>query len=173
MPDIDVSVLTSIYGPRLHWLASGLRVAADIEDLLSSEGVTVRRLTGTRMQTLDDLFDEFAVKLDFPDYFGKNWPALSECLTDLEWLPGTAYTILMLDSDRVLADERDEVDLEVLLRTLERVAETWSHPVERGEPWDRAAVPFHVLFQVTPEANEVALQRFARAGSRPSPIAAG
>jgi hypothetical protein len=170
-PDINVSKLTSTDGPRLHWLVCGSADVTALDDLLRSDGITVRRLSGRRMRTLGDLFDEFAARLEFPDYFGKNWPALSECLSDLEWLPGSGYAIVVLESDLVLVDG-DPGDLEVLLRTLERVADAWSHPIEQGEPWDRPAVPFHLVFQVTPEGSPIAMERFAQAGSRPAPLAA-
>lgn len=34
------------------------------------------------------IMEQFAANLRFPDYFGKNWDALGDCLTDLpDWLP--------------------------------------------------------------------------------------
>lgn len=35
----------------------------------------------------DVLLDRLADALNFPDYFGRNWDALWECICDLSWLP--------------------------------------------------------------------------------------
>lgn len=32
--------------------------------------------------------------LAFPPYFGRNWDALADCLTDLSWLPARGHAIL-------------------------------------------------------------------------------
>jgi RNAse (barnase) inhibitor barstar len=37
--------------------------------------------------TKDSLMDALAAVLSFPDYFGRNWDALEECIRDLSWLP--------------------------------------------------------------------------------------
>lgn len=33
----------------------------------------------------ESLYSEMAMKLSFPEYFGRNWDALYDCLTDMEW----------------------------------------------------------------------------------------
>ena len=38
------------------------------------------------INTKDELLQVLAKELKFPDYFGMNWDALSECLRDLDWL---------------------------------------------------------------------------------------
>lgn len=50
-------------------------------------GLTVRTVRGSKMLTEDQLFTEVSAALQFPYYFGENWPAFDECLADLEWLP--------------------------------------------------------------------------------------
>lgn len=42
-----------------------------------------RQLTGKQA-----MLDALARALALPDYFGANWDALEECLTDLSWLDG-------------------------------------------------------------------------------------
>lgn len=32
--------------------------------------------------------------MGFPAYFGHNWDALDECITDLSWVPGRGYVVL-------------------------------------------------------------------------------
>jgi hypothetical protein len=45
-------------------------------------GATVR---GEACRTRAGLFNEWARALAFPDYFGHNWDAFAECLTDVVW----------------------------------------------------------------------------------------
>ena len=42
-----------------------------------------------------DLLRRFAEAFRFPDWFGHNWDALADCLTDLSWLPAPAYRVLL------------------------------------------------------------------------------
>ncbi len=96
------------------------------------------------MRTEVDLFAEAARALRFPDYFGANWDALSDCLTDLSWVPAPAYLLVVEHADQVLVDEPPD-RLEVWRRVLSETARVWGEPVQAGEWWDRPPVPFTVL----------------------------
>ena len=48
--------------------------------------LTVRTVRGRKIRTVGRLFDEMAAALQFPYYFGENWPAFDECLADIDWL---------------------------------------------------------------------------------------
>ena len=65
-------------------------------------------LEGTCCFNLEGLFNEFALKLKFPDYFGGNWDAFDECLNDLDWLDCHHYILFIKDFDHILADEKNE-----------------------------------------------------------------
>ncbi|WP_341647529.1 barstar family protein [Thauera humireducens] len=41
------------------------------------------------------LLRRFAEAFRFPDWFGHNWDALADCLTDLSWLPAPAYRVVL------------------------------------------------------------------------------
>ncbi|MGH9120384.1 MAG: barstar family protein [Acidimicrobiales bacterium] len=56
-------------------------------------GLLVATLGGRRMSTRRDLFREFQRALELPDYFGRNWDALDECLADLDWLDGKSNSV--------------------------------------------------------------------------------
>ena len=115
------------------------------------------------MTTLDGCFDEVSRALNFPNYFGRNWDALDECLVDLSWLPAPAYVLLIDSALDVLREESVE-QLETLLRILGRAASEWAVPIALGEPWDRPAAPFHTVLHEAPGREAALWQRCEQAG---------
>jgi RNAse (barnase) inhibitor barstar len=110
-------------------------------------GFVVKTINGKMCKSEKQLFSEFARIFEFPSYFGRNWDALDECITDLEWMPAHGYLILINNADEVLANAEGKYD--VLLRVLKRAGEEWATP-QAGQ-WRRPAIPFHVLLIVTEE----------------------
>ncbi len=76
------------------------------------------------------LLEAFAKTLRFPDHFGKNWDALNDCLTDLSWLDGIGW-VLILANGKTLAEGRQEV-FHAALEILSSAAEHWR---ERKNPF--------------------------------------
>ena len=66
-----------------------------------------------------------AAALGFPDWFGQNWDALEDCLTDLSWREAEGYVLLFSGFTR-----NDE--LGILLDVLASSAESWA---ERRKPF--------------------------------------
>src|SRR6188472_4467399 len=59
----------------------------------------------------------------FPDYFGQNWNAIDECITDLSWLPAQGYRCVLVGSKKLL--QRDPRIHKLLLDTLNEAKEFW------------------------------------------------
>lgn len=129
-------------------------------------GVVTRIMRGSRCITPRALFGEWAAALQFPYYFGENWDAFDECITDLEWLPGTSYVFFVTHVDRVLADADQEFD--VFIDVLCNAAKEWETARE-GE-WERPAIPFRVIFQCEPHQHAAARHRLDRAGAHAHPL---
>jgi Barstar (barnase inhibitor) len=55
-------------------------------------------LDGAEMTDKEQLMQEFAAVLNFPDYFGGNWDALQDCLSDFDWREeGATHCVLLFD----------------------------------------------------------------------------
>jgi hypothetical protein len=125
--------------------------ASELEDLrlrsmLRRPRAVVRVLRGGRCRNVTGLFGEVGAALQFPYYFGENWAAFDECITDLDWLDGDAYLLLVNESQALLADA-DAEDFRILLETLTRANVEWLTP-NAYIPRSREPTPFHVVFQV-------------------------
>ena len=83
-----------------------------------------------------------AAALRLPTYFGHNWDALEDCLSDLSWLPPGGYVLLFEHVD-ALQDAAGE-DFDILLDIL---AEVTAEAAVGGLPW-------HVFFVLSDEAFE-------------------
>ena len=103
---------------RAESAASVLRAAA---------GHRVARidLTGARDKTA--LLQAIAGAMDFPSWFGGNWDALEDCLTDLSWHGADGHLLLIEGGARLPPD-----DLGVFRDVLDSAAAYWS---ERKRPF--------------------------------------
>ena len=68
-----------------------------------------------------ELLYALSVALHFPDYFGTNWDALDECITDLSWLP--PGDVMLIHQDLPLASDRSS--LSIYLSILRDAVENW------------------------------------------------
>ena len=73
------------------------------------------------------LLRALAGSLRFPDWFGGNWDALEDCLTDLSWRDAQGHVLAFESLESLPAD-----DLGVLTDVLMAAAEFWR---ERGKPF--------------------------------------
>ncbi len=67
----------------------------------------------------DTILTQFALALDMPRWFGANWDALYDCLTDLSWLPDGAFTVAISGAIP------DPDTRETLLQILEDACQAW------------------------------------------------
>lgn len=72
----------------------------------------------------DDAIARIAVALGFPAWFGRNWDALADSLSDLSWLPAPGYLLLLTGIDVWRAADPEAFD--TLASILEDTAARWA-----------------------------------------------
>lgn len=76
----------------------------------------------------DGLFDALSSGLRFPDYFGRNWDALSECIRDLEWIEED--TVIVYHDN---LSDMSEQDFDMYVSVLVDTMYSWLYlPARRG-----------------------------------------
>jgi hypothetical protein len=51
-------------------------------------------LDGREIRDKQSFLRKVAEVMQFPDYFGYNWDALWDCITDLDWCPAARYILI-------------------------------------------------------------------------------
>jgi hypothetical protein len=164
---MDLQRLSQHGGAWLHILPATPTDAYDLMRLLdvqSAPQIVARWIRGGKCRTAAGLFDEFAAALQFPWYFGGNWDALDECLSDLEWLPADGYALFVADAVAVLADE-PAGQFRTFCDVLHAAAANWSGPDHGVRP--RPPRAFHVVLQTEPAREAELRARLNSAGAFP------
>ena len=104
---------------------SGVYRVAGTEEVLDATKGSKLRLARISHAEKSQLMKNIAKALEFPDWFGHNWDALEDCLTDLSWRDAPGYVLLFENPKR--GDE-----LGVLIDVLRSSAEWWAG---RGKPF--------------------------------------
>ncbi|MDV7401916.1 barstar family protein, partial [Arthrospira platensis SPKY1] len=86
--------------------------------------VLERRIDLCGCEDKPTLLTRIASALQFPDWFGHNWDALSDCLTDLSWLPAPGYRIVLDASEALHA--ADPETLATALEILDEASAWWA-----------------------------------------------
>ena len=93
-------------------------------------GLTLVRVGLKGVHDKQGLLAAIATALKFPEWFGDNWDALEDCLTDLSWLKARGY-VLVLEHCAELGKHAPR-ELEVAVEVFESVAEYWQ---EQNRPF--------------------------------------
>ena len=101
---------------------SGVYRATRPADILQAASDTP--LDVVRIEAQHDVLDAIARALDFPQWFGRNWDALEDCLSDLSWRGGRGELLLFEASPR----GEQLVPLIDVLRSSARFWAGQSHP---------------------------------------------
>ena len=81
----------------------------------------------------DGFFDELSRTMRFPDYFGRNWDAVFDCLTDPSWLPAAGSVIVLDECHRFASEHPDQWRIALKVFT------------EACAFWRRTRIPMFVL----------------------------
>lgn len=70
-----------------------------------------------------DFLEHIARAMGFPQWFGRNWDALADCLKDLSWLPGKGWVVVLEKSKHFGAGHRHE--FEQAMELMAEIADYW------------------------------------------------
>ena len=95
--------------------------------------------------------------MQFPYYFGENWNAFDECITDLDWISGDFYVLIITEAHLLLAQESKD-QLQALTTILDEAGNEWGLS-KKDSPLGRSARAFHVIFQSSESEKPLLLSR--------------
>jgi hypothetical protein len=94
-------------------------------------------LDGEKITTKTEFLQAAAQALQFPDYFGYNWDAFEDCLTDLDLLTGKGHILLYTQPEKfATANPKDWSTLMSIFRTA-------------VQDWLQSDLSLYILFETT------------------------
>jgi hypothetical protein len=98
-----------------------------IEEAVRGTELSLARVALEGVKTSEALLDAIARELAFPKWFGRNWDALEDCLTDLSWQKTQGAVVIFSGFVSIPGD-----DLGILVDVLGSSASFWT---ARGRPF--------------------------------------
>jgi len=128
--------------PQVHFVEAA---TCDLSALIQAStelGFAMFQIDGHRIRTTNDFMDEVAAAVQFPSYFGRNWNAVLDLLTDLSWVPARGYVLAITAGEDLL--RMGNRDVGAFIRAVESAIREWRD--ERGEYSERTtSIPFHLV----------------------------
>ena len=108
--------LSGVYHLSAHGQPAAVRAA-------EANGMAVFRVNLAHARDKDEMLAALGHALQFPAWYGHNFDALMDCLTDLSWRPADGYLILLEHCDGIHG--RAEADFVAALQVFGAAAEEW------------------------------------------------
>lgn len=90
----------------------------------------LHRVNLAQVTDKDAFLEVVGQALSFPEWYGRNWDALADCLTDLSWMAADGYVIVLEHSDAFA--QAAPADFAMALSIFQDAADTWR---EDGVPF--------------------------------------
>jgi RNAse (barnase) inhibitor barstar len=119
-------LLPGLRGRHIHVVPAADE--AKVRAALTTAGFDIVTVAGTAITSVGTLFEEMARAFRFPDYFGHNWAALTDCLRDLRGHPNTRIALLWVD-----AGPSVDADMQTFLEACEVLHDVASELAEDDE----------------------------------------
>ncbi len=96
----------------------------DLVDVAAASGFPVFRVSLAGCTDSSEVLARLGQQLQFPDWYGQNWDALSDCLTDFSWREAGGYVLIceQLGDFRAAGDD----DFDTLIEILSDASASWS-----------------------------------------------
>jgi RNAse (barnase) inhibitor barstar len=104
---------------------SGVYRTARADEIVDAASGSKLFLATIRFADKEELLKNIAAALHFPKWFGQNWDALEDCLTDLAWRDAGGYVL-------IFQNPKTGDELGILIDVLRSSAEYWAG---RGRPF--------------------------------------
>jgi RNAse (barnase) inhibitor barstar len=95
----------------------------DLDELARQHGVGLFVLRGTQLRSNREFLEHAAAVFSFPIYFGKNWDAFADCLTDMSWIDQDGFLVVVVEP-RQLADDSANY-FKIVLEIFREAADFW------------------------------------------------
>ncbi len=99
--------------------------AADLalEEAAENLDYPIYRINLSKVTDKDGFLAAVGTTLGFPDWYGHNWDALADCLTDLSWMAADGYVIILDHADAFAS--ANPTDFATALSIFQDAADTW------------------------------------------------
>lgn len=116
-----VAFMTSL--PKPEVAANRKQTVEKVIEALSGQGIQVFYLDGREIYNKETFLEKVAKTMKFPSYFGANWDAFEECITDLTWCPAKEYALIYERPD--IFAQADPTGWQTALDVLRAAEEYW------------------------------------------------
>lgn len=88
-----LDILQGDVAPNIHQISVNM-TETELAEVVEAHNGQLFYIDGRHINNKADFLAKIADVMNFPDYFGKNWDALQDCITDIDCCEDSQYLIV-------------------------------------------------------------------------------